>query len=133
VNVERTTISSGAVWEPVVGYSRAVRVGDLVFVAGTTAATNDGDPVGGNDAAAQTREAIRRIESALLELGTGLHSVVQTRIFVTDITQWEAVGRVHGEFFGAIRPASSMYEVSRLIAPDLLVEVEATAVIDRSG
>jgi enamine deaminase RidA (YjgF/YER057c/UK114 family) len=126
-------ISSGAVWEPVVGYSRAVRVGNLIFVAGTTAAVADGPPVGGDDAAAQTREAIRRIEAALTQLGADLRNVVQTRIFVTDIARWEAVGRAHGEFFGDIRPASSMYEVSGLIAPELLVEIEAMAVIDPAG
>jgi enamine deaminase RidA (YjgF/YER057c/UK114 family) len=127
--MERRTTSSGAVWEQVVGYSRAVRVDNLVFVAGTTAATPGGEPVGGSDAGAQTREAIRRIVAALAELGAGPQDVVQTRIFVTDIDQWEPVGRAHGEVFGAVRPASSMLEVSRLIAPDLLVEVEAVAVV----
>jgi enamine deaminase RidA (YjgF/YER057c/UK114 family) len=131
--VERRTISSGAIWESVVGYSRAVQAGNLIFVAGTTAATPGGEPVGGDDAAEQAREAIRRIEAALTELGADLRSVVQTRIFVTDIGNWEAVGRAHGESFGEIRPVSSMYEVSGLIAPDLLVEIEAVAVVDRPG
>lgn len=127
--MERTRVGSGAVWEPVVGYSRAVRVGQLVFVAGTTAATPDGSPVGGGDAAEQTREALRRIGAALHEAGASLEGVVQTRMYVTDIDRWEEVGRVHGEFFADIRPVTSMVEVSRLVAPDLLVEVEAIAVV----
>jgi enamine deaminase RidA (YjgF/YER057c/UK114 family) len=129
VIVERTRLSSGAVWEPIVGYSRAVRVGHLVFVAGTTAATPDGEPVGGDDAGEQTREALRRIEAALRQVGAALEDVVQTRMFVTDISRWEEVGRAHGEFFADIRPVTSMVEVRRLIAPDLLVEVEAVAVV----
>ena len=122
-------MSSGAPWEPVVGYSRAVRVGRWVSVAGTTAATEGGGAVGGGDVAEQTREALRRIRSALEEVGARLDDVVRTRMFVTDIARWEEVGRAHGEVFGAIRPATSMLEVSRLIDPALLVEVEADAVI----
>jgi enamine deaminase RidA (YjgF/YER057c/UK114 family) len=117
----RTTVSSGTPWEAVVGYSRAVRVGDWISVAGTTAP--------GATAADQTRAAISRIESALGQLGASLGDVVRTRIFLTDISQWKAVGRVHGEFFGEIRPASSMVEVSALIDTTLLVEVEADAVV----
>jgi enamine deaminase RidA (YjgF/YER057c/UK114 family) len=127
--VDRQLVSSGAVWEPVVGYSRAVRVGDWVSVAGTTAARVDGDPVGGADIAEQTREAIRRIAEALDEVGAGLRHVVRTRMFVTDITRWEEVGRAHGEFFATIRPAASMLEVTALIDPKLLIEIEADAII----
>jgi enamine deaminase RidA (YjgF/YER057c/UK114 family) len=111
----------------VVGYSRAVRIGPWVAVAGTTAAGTDG-PVGGDDPAAQAREAIRRIASALDELGLSLQDVIRTRIFVTDISRWEEIGRAHGEAFGDIRPAASMIEVKALINPDLLVEIEADAV-----
>ena len=125
----RQLVSSGAVWEPVVGYSRAVRVGPWVSVAGTTAAAADGGAVGGDDVAAQTREALRRIAAALEQVGARLEHVVRTRIFVTDISRWEEVGRVHGEVFGTVRPATTMVEVSRLIDPALLVEVEADAVV----
>jgi len=126
---QRQTVSSGATWEPTVGYSRAVRVGSWVSVAGTTAARPGGAVVGGDDIAEQTREAIRRIEAALHEAGARLEDVVRTRMFVTDISRWEEVGRAHGEFFAAIRPASSMIGISALIEPGLLVEVEADAVI----
>ena len=126
---DRRLVSSGAVWEPVIGYSRAVRVGAWVSVAGTTAALPDGGAVGGDDPGAQTREAIRRIAAALEEVGAGLEHVVRTRLFVTDISRWEEVGRAHGEAFAHIRPASTMVEVSALIDPALLVEVEADAVI----
>jgi enamine deaminase RidA (YjgF/YER057c/UK114 family) len=119
-------ISSGAVWEPVVGYSRAVRAGDWVLVSGTTAASDDG-PVGGADAGAQAREALRRIGVALAEAGAGFEHVVRTRMFVTDISRWQDVGRAHGAVFGSIRPAASMVEVSALIEPGLLVEIEADA------
>lgn len=126
--MERRRIGSGALWENLVGYSRAVRVGQLVFVAGTTAAMPEGAPIGGDDAAEQTREALRRIEAALHQVGATLEDVVQTRMFVTDIDRWGDVGRAHGDFFADIRPVTSMVEVSRLIAPELLVEVEAIAV-----
>jgi enamine deaminase RidA (YjgF/YER057c/UK114 family) len=126
---ERQTVSSGATWESTVGYSRAVRVGSWVSVAGTTAALPEGGAVGGDDVAEQAREAIRRISAALEQVGASLENVVRTRMFVTDISRWEEVGRAHGEFFGDIRPASSMLEVSALIEPELLVEIEADAVI----
>ncbi|WP_106212452.1 RidA family protein [Kineococcus rhizosphaerae] len=126
----RQLISSGGPWEPVVGYSRAVRLGDHVSVAGTTAATADG-PEGGDDVGAQTRACLVRIRAALLEAGATLEDVVRTRIFVTDISRWEEVGRVHGEFLGHVRPACTMVEVSRLIEPGLLVEIEADAIISR--
>lgn len=111
------------------GYSRAVRAGQWVSVAGTTASTDEGGAVGGDDIGEQSREALRRIETALHQVGAGLEHVVRTRIFVTDIGRWEEVGRAHGEVFGSIRPASSMLEVSSLIAPELLVEIEADAVV----
>ncbi|MEW9263556.1 RidA family protein [Kineococcus endophyticus] len=126
----RRLISSGGPWEAVVGYSRAVRVGDHVSVAGTTAATPDG-PAGGDDLAEQTRVCLTRIRAALLEAGATLEDVVRTRMFVTDISRWEEVGRVHGEFLGHVRPAATMVEVSALIDPRLLVEIEADAVIVR--
>ncbi|HEV2887941.1 MAG TPA: RidA family protein [Jatrophihabitans sp.] len=126
---ERQTVSSGGTYEPLIGYSRAVRVGNWVSVAGTTAARPAGGAVGGDDIAEQTREAIRRIEAALHQAGASLEDVVRTRMFVTDISRWEEVGRAHGEFFAAIRPAASMLEVRALIEPELLVEVEADAVI----
>lgn len=126
---QRQLVSSGAEWEPIVGYSRAVRVGAHVCVAGTTAALIGGGAVGGDDIGAQAREALRRIAVALDEVGAGLRDVVRTRMFVTDISRWEEVGRAHGEVFGDIRPATSMVEVSRLIDQVLLVEIEADAII----
>ncbi len=126
---ERQLVSSDAVWESVVGYSRAVRVGRWVSVAGTTAAAEGGGAVGGDDIGEQTREALRRIAAALQELGARLEHVVRTRMFVTDISRWEEVGRAHGEVFGLIRPAATMVEVRRLIDSVLLVEIEADAIV----
>ena len=125
---DRRHVFTGGPFEDVVGYSRAVRVGDHVWVSGTTAAAPDGGPpVGGDDAYAQTVEALRRVAVALAEVGAGPADVVRTRMFVTDIKRWSEVARAHAEVFGAVRPAATMVEVSRLIAPGLLVEVEADA------
>lgn len=128
--MSRVQISSGSDWEEVVGYSRAVRVGQFVFVSGTTAVDDDGVPLGVGDPAAQTRAALARIAAALERAGASLADVVQTRMFVTDISNWEEIGRVHGEIFGEVRPTTTMVEVARLIDPDLLVEVEAVALLD---
>jgi enamine deaminase RidA (YjgF/YER057c/UK114 family) len=124
---ERQRVSSGVKWESIVGYSRAIRVGDRIYVTGTTATNEVGDIVGLGDAYAQTIQAFRNIERALNALGAGLEHIVRTRMFVTDISRWNEYGRAHGEMLRDVMPATSMIEVSRLIDPDMLIEIEADA------
>lgn len=126
---ERIQIQTAAPWEPIVGYSRAVRVGPFIAVTGTTALDEHGNLIGEGDAAAQTRRCLANIEAALRRLDASLTDVVRTRIFVTDIARWEQIGRVHGEVFASIRPATTMVEVKALIDPRMLVEIEADAIV----
>lgn len=127
--MERINHSTGSKWEPIIGYSRAVRTGPFVYVSGTTASGPDGNIVGVNDPYAQTRQILANIGKALAAVGAGPEHVVRTRIYLTDISRWEDVGRAHGEVFGDIRPATAMVEVAKLISPEILVEIEADAYV----
>lgn len=130
--MQRTNYSSGAKWEDIVGYSRAVKIGNTIEVTGTVAVDEDNKLIGENDAYTQTKFIIEKIEKVLQRAGASLADVVRTRMFVTDISRWEEYGKAHGEFFSAIKPCTTMVEVSKLIAPEYLIEIEATAVVDET-
>lgn len=127
-SMERKNLSTGSKWEPIIGYSRLVKVGGHIFISGTTGSGSDGKVTG--DAYAQTKQAIKNIEAALKQTGAGLKDIVRTRIYCTDISQWESIGKAHGEFFSEIRPATAVVEVSKLIAPEMIIEIEADAVVN---